>query len=86
VTEGRLQGNQITAFFQKCVRGKGMPEIVEPKALYSKVFQKVSSSFIDVYKRRTSAPFPKSPINREKPFSDNYFRNFFQLLYFDKNP
>jgi hypothetical protein len=29
---------------------------------------------------RTSAPFPKWPINGIKPFSENYFRDSFQLL------
>jgi hypothetical protein len=28
----------------------------------------------------TFAPFPERPINRAKPFSGNYFREFFQLL------
>jgi hypothetical protein len=31
-------------------------------------------------KMRASAPFPKRPISRAKPFSGNYLRDFFRLL------
>jgi hypothetical protein len=31
-------------------------------------------------KGRTSAPFPKRPISRAKPFSGDYFGDFFRLL------
>jgi hypothetical protein len=45
-----LQGNQITAFFQKGIGGKRVSEIVEPKTLDAQAFQKCSPSSVDSYK------------------------------------
>jgi hypothetical protein len=50
MAQGCLQGNQIAAFFQKGVRGKGMPEIVEPETLDAQLFQKCSPSPVDANK------------------------------------
>jgi hypothetical protein len=59
---------------------KRLPDFAFPLLMWTPEILKKSGTLFSSNKERTSAPFPKRSINREKPFSGDYFRAFFQLL------
>jgi hypothetical protein len=64
---------ELLVYFYKYKNKKKSREVEEIKDLEIRML--CSSN-----KRRASSPFLKRSINRAKSFSENYFRDFFQLL------